>query len=292
MDLFRPREYLRPASIKEAINLLKKYRGSAAILAGGTDLLVAKPAWIKYIIDISRLPLSYVNSDGKGIRIGAATTIAELESTLALEKDPYNVLIRSAFEMGTPITKNIATIGGNICNAAPSADMAPPLLVLDAEAVIVGPSRKRKVPIEEFFVGPKKCCLKKGELLAEIFIPRAQKKTYATFVKKGRTTEDIAQVNAAVRITRGDGGICMESRIALGAVAPTPIRAKEAEAMIEGRKIRDIPGLALEVAQRASEATRPISDIRASAEYRREIARVLVKRALVDVVEKFKGGRG
>ncbi len=291
MSLFRPKEYLRPSSIKETTNLLKKYGKSAAVLAGGTDLLVVKPPQIKYIVDISRLPLSYVESNGRGIRIGAMTTVAELETSQKIKKESYNVLSRAAFEMGTPITKNISTIGGNICNAAPSADMAPPLIVLDAVATIVGTSGKRKVSVEEFFTGPKKCCLNKDELLTEIFVPRAPKKTKATFMKKGRTSEDISQVNAAVRITLGAGGICKEVRIALGAVAPTPIRAKEAEAMVQGRKIKDISEVSLEVAQTASEAIKPISDIRASAEYRREVAKVLVKRTLADVVGKFKVGK-
>jgi carbon-monoxide dehydrogenase medium subunit len=287
MDLFRPREYIRPTSIKEATDLIKKYGKSAAILAGGTDLLVAKPPHVEYIVDITRLPLSYIDFNGMGIRIGSLTTIAELEFSRRLKAEPYEIIARSAYEMGTPITKNMATIGGNICNAAPSAEMPPSLLALDAETMIVSSSGRRKVSMEEFFVGPKKTCLRKGELLKEIFVPRAPSRSKAAFMKKGRTSEDIAQVNVAVRITVGPGAVCNAARIALGAVAPTPIRAKKAESVLVGEKLEDVPEIVEEVAQTASGETRPISDVRASVEYRREITKVLVKRALESAVEKF-----
>ena len=191
--------------------------------------------------------------------------------------------------MGTPLTKNYSTIGGNLCTAAPSADMPPSLIALDAEARITGPTGKRKVLVGEFFAGPKKSVLKKGELLTEIFVPKAPAKTKAAFMKKGRTSEDIAQVNAAVRLTVGSDGTCKVARIVLGAVAPTPIRAKEAESMLEGKKLKDIHDMVERVAEKAADETKPISDIRSSADYRRAIAKVLVKRALVSVVEKFGG---
>lgn len=288
MSLFRPKEYLRVATISEATGLLKKYGDSAAALAGGTDLLVAKPPHIEYIVDISHLPLSYVEHDAKGVRIGALTTLNEIAASPRLKEEPYDAIAKSTLEMGTPLTKNYSTIGGNLCTAAPSADMPPSLIALDAEARITGPTGKRKVLVSEFFAGPKKSVLKKGELLTEIFVPKALAKTKAVFMKKGRTSEDIAQVNAAVRLTVA-GGVCKTARIVLGAVAPTPIRCKAAEAMLEGKKLGDIAEMAEEVAQAAADNARPISDIRSSAEYRKAIVKVFVKRSLLSVVEKFGG---
>ena len=286
MPLFRPKEYFRVATVSEAVGLLEKYGDAAAVLAGGTDLLVTKPPHVDYIVDISRLPLNYVERDGKGIRIGALTSLNDIAESPRLRDEPYDVIARASLEMGTPLTKNFATIGGNLCNAAPSADMAPPLIALDAEARITGPAGERKVLVEEFFAGPKKTVLRRGELLTEILVPEAPAKTKAAFLKKGRTSEDIAQVNVAVRLTVTDG-ICRAARIVLGAVAPTPIRAKGAEAMLEGRGLGEMPGMVETVSEKAAEETKPITDIRASAEYRRALAKVLTKRALMSVVEKF-----
>ena len=288
MPLFRPKEYFRVATVKEATGLLRKYGEAAAVLAGGTDLLVAKPPHVDYIVDISRLPLSYVESDARGIRIGALTPLNDIAESPRLRDEPYDVIAKSSLEMGTPLTKNFATIGGNLCNAAPSADMAPPLIALDAEARITGPAGRRKVLVEEFFAGPKKTVLKKGEILTEIFVPRAPTRTGAAFMKKGRTSEDIAQVNAAVRLTVS-GGTCRAARVVLGAVAPTPMRARGAEAMLQGKELGEVSGMVEPVSEKAAEETRPITDIRASAEYRRAIAKVLTKRALLSVLDRFGG---
>ncbi len=289
MSLFRPKEYIRAVTVDEATAQLIKYGELAVVLAGGTDLLVAKPQHVKYIVDISRLPLSYIKDDEKGITIGALTTLSDVESSSKLSNEPYNVVSKSASEIGTPLTKNFSTIGGNVCNAAPSADMAPSLIALDAEARIKGPSGERTVPMADFFTGPKTTVLGKGEILIEIFVPKAPAKTQVAFLKKGRTSEDIAQVNAAVRVTLGTDGSCTTAKIVLGAVAPTPMRAKGAEAMLHGKKPNDISQMAERVAKKASDETKPISDIRASAEYRKGISEVFVKRALMSVIKKLGG---
>ena len=288
MPLFRPKEYFRVATVREAVSLLKRFGGAAAILAGGTDLLVAKPPHVEYIVDISRLPLNYIKKGARGVRIGALATLNDIAASPELREEPYDVIARSTWDMGTPLTKNFATIGGNICNAAPSADMPPSLIALDAEARIIGPRGKRRVFLEDFFIGPKKSVLKRGELLAEIFVPRAPANTKAVFLKKGRTSEDIAQVNVAVRLTVDDG-LCKAARIVLGAVAPTPIRAKAAERMLEGKGLKEISQIMVDVARKAAEETKPISDVRAPAEYRRSVAEVLTKRALLNLMERFGG---
>lgn len=287
--LFRPREYFRAATVSEAVRLLNKFGKRAAVLAGGTDLLVSKPPHVEYIVDISRLPLNYIKKDGKGIRIGALAALNEIADSPLLKDEPYDAIAKSTLDMGTPITKNYATIGGNLCNAAPSADMPPSLIALDAEVKLVGPRGKRKILVENFFVGPKKSVLKRGEILTEIFVPKAPPGTKAVFLKKGRTSEDIAQVNVAVRLTV-TGEICRLARIVLGAVAPTPLRAKAAEAMLEGMRLGEISQLVDTVAKKAGEETKPISDVRAPAEYRRAVAEVLTKRAVSVLLERFKGG--
>ncbi|MGC8817135.1 MAG: FAD binding domain-containing protein [Candidatus Hadarchaeum sp.] len=286
---FRPKEYFRAITVGEAVGLLKKFGRRAAVLAGGTDLLVVKPSHLEYLIDISRLPLDYIKKEGGGIRIGALATLNEIADSPLLNVEPYDVIAKSTLDMGTPITKNYATIGGNICNAAPSADMPPSLIALEAEARITGPRSKRKVLLENFFLGPKKTVLRRGEILTEIFVPKAPGGTKAVFFKKGRTSEDIAQVNVAVRLTV-DGDICKVARIVLGAVAPTPIRAKKAESLLVGKKLEEIAPSLEVVAKKAAEETKPISDIRAPAEYRRAVAEVLTRRALLTLLERFKGG--
>lgn len=285
---FRPKEYFRVATVAEAVRLLNKFGGRAAVLAGGTDLLVAKPPQVEYIVDISRLPLNYIKKSGGGIRIGALVTLNEIADSPLLKEEPFDVIAKSTLDMGTPITKNYATIGGNLCNAAPSADMPPSLIALGAEARITGARGKRKILVENFFAGPKKSVLGRGEILTEIFVPKAPPVTKAVFLKKGRTSEDIAQVNVAVRLTVNNG-ICRLARIVLGAVAPTPLRAKNAETMLEGKSLGEISQLVGEVAKKAAEETKPISDIRAPAEYRRAVAEVLTRRALLVLLESFKG---
>ncbi|MGQ9787962.1 MAG: FAD binding domain-containing protein [Candidatus Hadarchaeaceae archaeon] len=289
MMLFRPKEYFRAATVGDAVRLLNKFGKRASVLAGGTDLLVSKPPHVEYIVDISRLPLNYIKKEIKGIRIGALTTLNEIADSPLLKDEPYDVIAKSTLDMGTPITKNYATIGGNLCTAAPSADTPPPLIALGASAVVIGPRGKRKILVENFFVGPKKSTLKRGEILTEIFVPKAPSRTKAVFLKKGRTREDIAQVNVAVRLTV-NGEICRLARIALGAVAPTPLRAKAAETMLEGVKLEEVSQLVDKVAKKAAEETEPISDIRAPAEYRRAVVEALTRRAIIFLLESFKGG--
>jgi carbon-monoxide dehydrogenase medium subunit len=284
--LFRPKEYFRPSTVKETISLLAKYEGRAKILAGGTDLLVVKPPKTEYLIDVTNLDLNYIKSDEKGLKIGATTTLNEIKNSKLLENSPYNILVETARNHSDPSIRNMATIGGNISHAVPSADMAPPLMALDATGRIVHSTGERVVKVEEYFLGPKVCCLGNDELLVEIQVPKQPDRTEAVFQKIGRTSRDLALVNAAVRVTQDDEGACKDVRIILGAVAPTPLRCKQAEAILRGKKMDDL--IIEKAAQKASEEAKPINDIRASAEYRRTICRVLVKRALKECIEKLR----
>jgi carbon-monoxide dehydrogenase medium subunit len=288
VGLFRPREYLKPNTIDEAVSLLVKYGEKAKVIAGGTDLLVEKPPESEYLIDIAALPLDYIEGDEARVKIGALTTFDGVEKSALLQEGPLRVLAEAARDFGHRNVKNLATIGGNLCSAVPSADAPPPLMALDSEAVIIGPSGEREIPLEEFFVNVRRTVLEGGELLKEIRVPIPPLRTGTTFLKIGRTRVDIALVNVAVRIGLGKDGVCKDARIVLGAVAPTPIRALGAEALLQGMKFNE--GTVEEAADLASRSTKPISDVRSSAEYRTKASMVLVRRAITWAWERAELG--
>jgi carbon-monoxide dehydrogenase medium subunit len=276
---FRPSEYLEPASIEEAARLLDRYGARARIIAGGTDLLLERDAGTEVLIGIRRLGLDVIRVGERGGTIGAAASFAQLAETPALAEQPYRALGQAAMEMGTPQIRNQATLGGNLCSAVSCADGPPPLLVLDATLDVVGPAGERSVAMADFFEGARASSLRGGEMLRAIHLPELPPRSVTLFVKKGRVrTGDLALVNLAVRLTSEGDGTGGEVRIALGAVAPTPVRARGAEQMLEGRRPED--ELLAQVAARAVEEIEPIDDIRASADYRRILARSLLYRAL------------
>lgn len=287
--LFRPKKYFRPNTIDEMISLLKRYGEKASIIAGGTDLLVDKPHEKEYLIDIKSLPLNYVTSDdAEGIRIGASTTFKEIENSALLRRGAYRILVDAARNIGHPNLRNLATIGGNICKAVPSADSPPALIVLDASAKIISASGERTMLLENFFTDAKKTVLNKDEMLMEIQVPRPRPRTGAAFSKVGRTHVDIALVNVAIGLTLDKNEVCRDVKIVLGAVAPTPIRATKSEELLKGKSIDKI--LIEKVSQLSSEEIKPISDVRSSADYRRELSKVLVKRSLEEALERARKG--
>lgn len=281
---FKPEHYHRPTDLETASALLTK-RG-ARVIAGGTDLLVNGPADTKSLVDINGLGLRYIREED-GLRIGATSTIADLLRSPLLARYPYHVISDASSELGHHNLRHIATIGGNICNAVPSADAPVALVALDAEAVIHGPSGKRTVPLDGFFKFVRETVLAEGEFLKEIAVP-VQPEAGASFQKLGRTKVDIALVNAACRLSIVEG-LVSDSRIVLGAVYPTPLRVRAAEDVLNGNEFT--VELAKEAAQVSAEATKPISDHRASAEYRREISGVLVKRAIIEAHGRAEGLR-
>jgi len=284
-NLFRPTEYFKPTSVEEAVKLLARYGEKGSFIAGGTDVLVMKDPQIEALIDITALGLNYIKSDSQGIRIGAATIFADIEISPVLSKCPYQIGAKAAHEIGTPQIRNLGTIGGNICSAVPSADSAPVLLALDATLNIAGTTGERSMDITDFFQAVRKNALDRGELLTEIQLPTFPAYTETAFIKKGRVaTADLAVVNVAVRLTMAADNTCQDVRIALGAVAPTPLRAREAEAMLRGEKPQE--ALLERVAACASEEIKAISDVRSSAEYRMTLSRVLVERALKEAIAR------
>lgn len=277
-------DHLEAKTIEEACSLLAKYKGKARVIAGGTDLLVSmkgREISPQYIINIKAIPnLDGINYSRKdGLVIGAMTTLAAIESSPIIG-ERFPILSSAAHQTGSPHIRNIGTIGGNLCNAAPSADMAPSLIGLEAKAKIKGLTGERAVTVEQFFLGPGVSVLKAGEILTEIQVPNPPPHTRGVYLKlPARTAIDIAVVGVAVVVTLDTKGVNIaDAKIVLGAVAATPIRARQAEDIIKGKALDD--ELIQKAAQAAADEAKPISDVRGSASYRKEMVKVLTNRAL------------
>lgn len=286
-------DYFAPQSLEEACTLLAKYGEKAKVLAGGTDLLVQMKQGLlepECIINIKTIPgLNQIQySQTEGLKLGALVTHNELMAD-SIIREKFGILAQAASQLGAVQTRMLGTIGGNIAHGTPSADTAPPLLVLGAKIKIVGHKESRTIPIEDFFLGPGQTALQKDEILTEIHLPTLVPETTGVYLKHcQRRALDIAIVGVAALITMaGRDGLCQDIKLALGAVAPTPIRAKRAEDILRGKLITE--ALLKQTAQVAAEEARPISDLRSSAEYRLEMVKVLVKRAIEQALEMIKG---
>ena len=283
-------EYLTPKTLEEAISLLSRYNGQSKVIAGGTDLVVQmRDRLIKpeKVIDITGIEeLGYIDvDDKKGLLIGALTPIRDLEKSAELRRS-YPIISQAASQLGSVAIRTMGTIGGNLCNASPSAETAPALIVLSAKARIVGPSGERVVPLEDFFVGPGSTVLEAGELLVEIQVPAPLPHTRGIYLKHAiRGSIDLAIIGVAVALTlETKSKVCQDIKIALGAVAPTPIRARKAEEILIGNTINE--GLIDRSSLSASDEARPISDARASAEYRKEMVKVFTGRAIREAMSE------
>ena len=235
------------------------------------------------VVNVKRIPgLAAIDVGAGAIRIGALATLTALVEHPAIAAE-YPVLPFTARYMGSPAIRHLATVGGNLCNASPAADLPPVLLVLDAEVGIVGPAGARRLPLERFFRGPGQTALVPGELLAWVEFPRAHAGWSVRYERLDvRRAMDIAIVGVALAVRR-DGDRVAEARLALGAVAPTPIRVPDAEAALVAGGLG--PAARERVAALAMAAARPIGDVRATAEYRRDMVGALVRRALAGLSE-------
>ncbi len=264
--------YVRPTSLREVTAALRE-RPDAAILAGGTNLLVdlklerAQPA---NVIDITFAPeLHGVEERSDGLWIGALTSIYALATSELLWKE-YTALAEAAATFGSTQIMMRGTLGGNVCNGSPASDTVPALVAFGADAYLVGPDSERMVPVGDLLEGPGKVRLRKGEILAAIRLPRATGQTGSAFLKISRVRADLAKVSVAVRLSRGEDGRCTSARIEFGSVGPTVIRAREAEKLLIGRTPTE--DVAFDVGCAASAEIQPIDDVRSSAEYRRRAA--------------------
>ncbi len=279
-------DYIVPKTLDEALKTLNKYKGVSRLLAGGTDLIpqlkkreIDAPQWV---VDLKEIDgLDAITYDGDGLRIGPLATINAIAQSPAV-KEHYPILAQAALSMASPQVRNRGTFAGNICSAVPSADSAPSLLALSASVKIRGLKKERIVPMEKFFTGPRSTVLKANELLLEIIVPKPVPASRGVYLKLSpRHSMDLAIVGvAAVGVC--ENGICKDIKIALGAVAPTPVRAPMAEAMLQGKPVT--PALINEAAKNAVTQCSPIDDHRASQEYRCDMIYVLTRRALNQIL--------
>ncbi|MDD3653019.1 MAG: xanthine dehydrogenase family protein subunit M [Desulfotomaculaceae bacterium] len=280
-------EYYAPDSLKEACNILAQYGSRAKVIAGGTDVLpkmkqdIIAPEVLLSLKNLSQLTDIFYEK-GNGTIIGSRATHNDLVNSPVLQ-EKYLSICEAAHHMANNQVRNRGTVGGNIVNAVPSADLPPILIALGAIVKLVGTGGERTVPLEEFFNGPGNTVIKQDEILTEIILPD-QPFTGSTYMKFGlRRSGALAVVGVAAAVVM-DGDICKDARIVLGAVAPVPIRAKKAEELLKGKSVTD--GFLEEVGVCAAGESKPISDIRGSAEYRRDMVQVFTKRALKKAIQE------
>ena len=285
-------EYVAPKTIKEVTAALKRHGKRAMIVAGGTDLLVkmkGRALGPDVIVDIKRVPgLDEIKFNKKtGLTLGACVTMREAELSPVVRKH-FAGLAEGAEIVGSVQIRNRATVVGNLCNAAPSAEVAPGLMALGAKVKIAGPRGVRTLPLDQLFAGPGKNNLKPGEWVTHVIVPSPPPRTGSAYVRHTtREAMDIAVVGVGAAVTLAPkNGVCKDARIVLGAVAPTPIRAPRAESLLKGQKLT--ADLIAQAGQAASEEARPISDQRGSAEFRRDLTKVLTERMVTRAFEAAK----
>ncbi len=259
----------------EAVRLLQGGRGR--VVAGGTDLSQLQDRSIKFLVDVKHLGLDYIRRDANGCDIGAACTMAQIEKSPIVRGLAGGILSQAAATCGSIQIRNLATIGGNLANGSPAADTATPLLAMDASVVVQNDRGRKRMTLQEFFAIPQRNRSNSG-LLVQIFIPKSKGRGGWSFQKFGRTATDIAVVNCAAGLVIAKDGTCTGARIAMGAVSPAPMRAMKAEALLVGKTVT--AKAVEEAAETVAKEVQPISDQRASADYRREISQVLARRAL------------
>jgi carbon-monoxide dehydrogenase medium subunit len=305
-------DYLKPKTLEEALSLLNQQGKKAKLIAGGTDVIVLikqKTMAPDILISLRGIPgLDQIQYNGT-LRIGALVTHRAIEKSEVIRKE-FSALADAADVLGSIQIRNVATIGGNICTAAPSADTATPLLVLGTQVKIKSLKEEKTVPIEEFFTGPGETILKKGEIVTELVMPKPLPHTGSAYWKLQRRLAldlpilgvstllsldkgtiscsdmlcTVSPISSILHTMEQDELVCKEVRIALGVAAPTPIRALKAESLLRGKKISD--ELLEEVAETAVKEAQPRDTIRGEAWYRSDMIRVLVKRMVMKSIER------
>jgi carbon-monoxide dehydrogenase medium subunit len=305
-------DYLKPKTIEETLTLLVRYGEKAKLVAGGTDVVVMikqKTMSPDILISLQRIPgLDQIKFNGS-LSIGPMVTHRMIEKSELIKKD-FSALADAVGWLGSIQIRNVATIGGNICTAAPSADTATPLLVLGTQVKIKGLKKERTIPIEEFFKGPGETVLKTGEMIKELIIPKPLPNTGSAYYKLQRrlaldlpilgvsvllsldknkiTCSDMlctaSPISSILHKMEEDEIVCKEVRIALGVAAPTPMRAIKAEGLLRGKKLSD--ELLEEAAETVAKEAQPRDSIRSEAWYRRDMIRVLVKRMAMKSIER------
>jgi len=278
-------EYFEPRDVDETLSLLNQWKGDAKIIAGGTDLIPLMRDRLvtpKRVIDINKLSeLEFIKETDEGIDIGALTRLRAIE-TSPLVRERIPLLAEAAEQVASIQVRNVATIAGNLVNASPAADMAPSLLVHEARVRTRRTEGKREITLSKFFAGVKETVLEKDELVTNIFVPKMLADTGGAFLKVGkRSALIISTASAASAITLIHGK--SKVRVALGSVAPTPVRARKTEDFLESHEISE--KTMKEAADLVTNDISPITDHRSTAEYRKEVSKVLTKRALTKAFE-------
>ncbi|MBI4334761.1 MAG: xanthine dehydrogenase family protein subunit M [Chloroflexi bacterium] len=274
-------EYFAPRTVQAALKLAAKYGDKCKIIGGGQSLLILMRQGLvapDYLVSIKGISsLNYVRDDDReGLRIGALTPHRVIEKSRLIQ-EKYPVLAEMETRLASVQTRNWGTIGGNLAHADPAGDPAPVLIALGASVKLESLNGERVLPLEDFYRDFFETALRPGELLTEIRVPPPPYRTGAVYTKFNVIESDMATVGVAASVTLGKkNSICQDIRIVLGAVAPVPVRAKKAEGLVRGKEITD--DLLRKAGEIASTEADPISDIHASATYRRELVKVLVKR--------------
>ncbi|PKB73630.1 MAG: hypothetical protein BZY75_00895 [SAR202 cluster bacterium Io17-Chloro-G7] len=287
-------EYLEARNLRHAIALAEEHGDQARIVAGTTDFLVRwrqgtwQPSYVINIGNVAGLKRSSFTTR-TGLRLGCLVTVRELETNPVI-RQRYPALAAAASAFAGVQIRNLATVGGNVCNASPAGDTLPALLVFDAQCRISGPAGERTVPLDQFFTGPGRTVLGAGELLVEIVLPPPPRVSGSLYIKHSpRGAMDIATLGVASMVSLQDRGrVCADVKIALGAVAPTPIRAYAAEDVLRGQTIT--PELVAQAALAAQECATPIDDVRGSAGHRKDLVGVLTSRTLEQAIGMAKTG--
>ncbi len=285
-------EYYAPTSVNEATALLKQHGAEAKILSGGMSLIPLMKLRLvapRHIIDINRIPeLAYIKEADGFLKIGALTRESDLERS-ELIRSKYPILTDTASTIADPLVRNMATVAGNLAHGDPANDHPATMLALGAQVVALGPKGERRIPVSSFFTGILSTALNPDELLTEILIPIPPAGSGGAYIKMERKVGDFATAAVAAQLTIGAGGICERAGIGLTNAGPTPIKAEKAEGVLRGKKIDD--EAIRQAAQLASEASDPKSDLRGSAEYKRDLVRVLTARVIRRALERVRNGR-
>ena len=278
--------YCEPATIDETVSLLNEFGSGSKIMAGGIDLIPRMREGsvnADYVVNIRNIPeLTYFScSEKAGLEFGAMTTLQYLDESREL-KENYPIIRDAIHQITSVQTKYMGTAVGNLCVATPGSDIAPALIAYDAEMIIAGINGARREKLYKFYPGKGSTSLQAGEFVTGVFVPKPAKGTGAVFMNKVRTHADIAKITLSVVVTV-DGDTYKDARIALGAVAPTAVRAEKSEAMLRNRKIS--AELIREASEAVTESINPSSGLRSTKEYRTEVTPVLVRRALEEATE-------
>ncbi len=278
-------DYVRPSNLDELLTVLSQYGSKAKLIAGGTDLTIALKERLispEVVIDLNRLRqvLSGVELTRAGLKIGAMTTYTELEQDSDVQRYAM-ALSQAASQVGTFQIRNLGTIGANLANGSPAADTAPPLIVLSATVNLLSKQGERKMGVQDLITGVKKTAIRSDEIITSVEIPTNEHKSsyWMRAAKRNENVISVVSVAVASEIRANHFG---DSKIALGAVAPTPILAKESSAKLTGSPVKQ--ETIETVSQFAARESKPISDVRASADYRRHLVYVLTKRTINKVV--------